>query len=168
MKKLLNNPWFIVGLSACAFVLLGLNILSALDEDVEYTQDVDEYDWLDGNSLNAQPIAGESQLTAVITEGLYWNTSPKRDPFGPSADLDKRDVSYFQNKVIFETGDNKLMKPVLSALIAGENSRFAMINGGVVQEGDYVAGFLVQQIDRGGVWLQARNGGYRLRLNQGI
>lgn len=152
MKKLFNSQWFIITLSLFAVAMLIRSITMPFLDKPQYSDDV-PYDPWDETILKNENTIENIELNQVLSDRILWETQPDRDPFSRTIKIDNDDVRTVQNQVHAEMDDIFDGRPVLSALIAGEQSKFAIINGILVEEGDYVESLKVRKIAKNGVWL---------------
>jgi hypothetical protein len=148
-KNLLNNPWVIATLCLVAGGMVYMNVAPPMFSDAAQLADanVDTEDWL---VVEEQIQGTRYKLRAVDAIELTWNASPQRDPFTfagtPAAAATIPDTA--------ETTQKAPSQPRLTALVAGTDSRLAVVDGRIVAEGDSVSGHRVRQITPQGVLLE--------------
>ena len=150
LKKLFNNPWFVAGIGACALIYLGIAVVAPLvmddpvdyadDEALAYVEGDDEfYDetvledlYLDeaGPEAEAESEAGQGGSR----ENIAWLYDIDRDPFAGTF-LDRQTI-------------DAVDLPRIGALFVGEDIRAAVVNDRLVREGDTIAQFYVDAIDK--------------------
>ena len=153
MKNLLNNHWLIVALAIVAVLMLVRSIIQPFSSESGFEDTTDAYDWLDNTDAEDQAGIKSVPLQAVSTSNIFWNTHPERDPFSPDRLINSHDVRAIQYQAEANSGDIGNRQPVLSALVAGQFSKFAIIDGKIMQEGESAGEFRVGRIARDGVWL---------------
>ncbi len=166
MKALFNNAWFIIGLGVFGLIFSARSLLAPLIGSGENFDDVDVTDWQSEPSVTEESIIGNTALVAVDTSQLFWNPHPRRDPFSPNIYIKKQELSQLKGQANTKLGDISFRRPELSAVVAGETSRFAVLDGQIVKEGDYISGYQIKGILRDGVWIQNAQGAYKLGLSE--
>lgn len=164
MKNLLNNRWFIVIISIGAILLLAHSLILPFIDKPVYTDEAEVDDWMGSGQTTASDTSSSGSLKAVSTGKLLWNNRPQKDPFNTYSSLNRQDLQTMQNQANAVTDDISYTQPVLDALVAGKISRFAVVNGTIVEEGDQITGFKIHRIEQDGVWLQSGNGLQKLTL----
>lgn len=148
MKKLLNNPWAVAVLVLAAGLFAARNLVLP-NTSVMVEEDDDTWEEIDGASAEQQLI-GIEQLSFVNSEDIFWKEVPKRDPFSPHIRLKNALAAVVERQVIGKSAD-LVRRPRLSALIAGERSNFAVLDGQIVGRGDTISGYYVLGISSRGV-----------------
>ena len=149
MKQLLNSAWGIAGLCAIGIALVAWRIVVPLvgttDEGFDAALVSVEDDWLDAD-ISIEAV--RHTLTAVDATALTWESTPFRDPFTPGRVISDTDLAGV--KVERPVSARRL---TLDALVAGSQSKFAVIDGEVVVKGDRVSDYLITDITARGVRL---------------
>lgn len=164
MQNLLNNRWLIIALALLAVLMLVRSIMLSLNTGPVLDDYTDTYDWLENSGSGETVVTKPATLQTATTGDIFWNTHPRRDPFSPNRLIHSRDVRTIQYQAKTKSGDISDRQPVLSALVAGQMSRFAIIDGKIVEEGDSIGKFKVGQIARDGVWLHTQGRSFKLNL----
>lgn len=166
MKNLLNNRWFIIAMTIAAALLLARSIILPFVSKPTFTNDTTVDDWMDASLPTENNSSHERSLKPASTDKLVWNNHPRRDPFSPHITIGHQDLLMIRNQANAITDDISYTQPALSALVAGKISKYAVINGTIVQEGDSIAGFKIHRIEPDGVWLLSGNGLQKLVLSK--
>ncbi len=162
MRKLLNNPWVVLGLCSVAVLIL---YFSADEIDVQP---------LSAPSARAPrpllvpkvDLASVEHVTIDLTK-LDWPATISRDPFRPLSH-GRSDASLFEDND-GETISDMVQLPVLqlSAVALKPAPKVAMINRKIVVEGDAIEGLRVTRIESDGVWLKGPAGPHRIGFEKG-
>ncbi|MEM7284004.1 MAG: hypothetical protein AAF438_20545 [Pseudomonadota bacterium] len=165
MKKLLNNPWFVAGLALVAILFASRNLVFGIfaDDDQPFDdEDSDAWEELDDATAGEQLI-GIEHLSSVDVESVVWLYTPARDPFSPYQTFSPDSLPTSQDfSVVADQG----IRPRLSALVVGERSSFAVLDGKIVRSGEFHGGYWIQQIHRNGVELLADGVSLSIRANE--
>jgi hypothetical protein len=168
MKNLLNNRWIIIGLSVTALFMLVRSITQPFLDKPEFSDDIGSYDWLDDTSTASKSVSRSTALKSISNSTIFWNTHPRRDPFSQHVLINSHDVLAIQSQAQAKLGDIRDRQLILSALVAGPVSKYAVINGRIIQEGDRIGDYRVSQIVHDGVWLNSGANRYKLNLKDKI
>ena len=162
--KILNNRWSIVLLSFFAIAMIVRSLMPYFSASQTLTEEIDEYDWFGDSEIQQESVVSVSRLESVVTEALFWNTEPKRDPFGDKTLFSSGDARLIQGQANAKTGDISKAELELSALVSGEISKIAVINGEIVREGDWIQLQRVNRIDKDSVLMSDGKRSYTLHL----
>ncbi len=162
MRKLLNNPWVVLGLCSVAVVIL------------YFSADEIEVQPLSAPSARAPrpllvpkvDLASVEHVTIDLAK-LDWPTTIIRDPFAPATQshggvlpLDRNDGLPILDMV---------QPPPLQlrAVAMKPAPKVAMINRQIVSEGDEIEGLRVTRIESDGVWLKGPAGSHHIGFEKG-
>ncbi|MBX2839810.1 MAG: hypothetical protein KTR35_23335 [Gammaproteobacteria bacterium] len=159
MKKLFNNPKFVIGLSIAAFCYLAYSIVmpflssNAVEHsDDEFAQSIDIIDSVQ-NDINS--TVDLSTYRRVDREKIDWLNQPDRDPFNTEVVLVEESTS--SSTVVDKPTTNRsgtasiekdIPLPKLSALFHRPNQSLAVLDGLLLKAGGSVSGFKVKSIDK--------------------
>ncbi len=158
MKRIPGKQIVVAALVVAALYTVGSNVLLPLLAANDIIED-DVIDMLDDDMLEQNAVASHA-LHAIDTNQLFWNVKPARDPY--SNRLEKK----MMKKRHAKNSDTRTM-PVLSGLVAGEQSRLVVLNGHVVGVGQSVAGYRVTDISPDGVQIMRDQVRSRLMFGSG-
>ena len=176
MSRILKSNWGVAALVCAALYVVTSNVVMPLLASEEIQDDIPFLDETDEAVDESGDIVS---LKSVNTSLLYWNDKPQRDPFGQkihiaSAELtevkklrDQRGASENVVKTGSKPASGKVQKqneiifkplPVISGFVAGENSRYAVLNNQIMGEGESIDDYLIVAITQQGVDLRHPDG----------
>ncbi len=164
MSKLLNNKWVILGLAIVALAIIYNRVVKPLQQyteetpDEQYSTDIDSI-LSDDDGVQRDTVEQELQLVTaqfdlkrIDTGSIRWNESPDRDPFSPRARLQNEEIQAIQSKAeaspvaVEGAFKRRLTRHNLSAIVNSSQKSFAVIDGKIVQGGDRVGGYQINEI----------------------
>ncbi len=163
MKKLLNNPYAVVVLAIAAVMFVSRNVITNfLGEETEIVEDDDSWDEFSDANAEARLI-GIEQLSSVDSAAVVWLSTPRRDPFSPFQTFSGTEQIASQG--FYEMADSP-RRPRLSALVVGERTNFAVLDGRIVRAGESIGGFWIEKISAAGVDVMADGQRFRIKPNE--
>jgi type II secretory pathway component PulC len=169
MRKLLDNPYVVGLLVLVALIIVFKKPVLGLFEKVKQTQAV----------VPATPTNAIAKVTKTVTniiekpepvilpdqpievESIQWILQPARNPFQRVKPPDSGDSS--TNNAITEVPPDQPLE--LTGILFEKDKKLAVINNRVVQEGETIAGYKVESIERDYVILSGY--GVKRRVNFG-
>ncbi len=164
MQNLLNNRWLIVALTIAAVLMLARSLTHSLFSTPEFDDSADVYDWLENTEPVSSAINSGTVPQTTSTGNIFWNANPGRDPFSRYKTYATKDTRAIQHQAKVKSGDIRGRQPILSALVSGQISKYAIVDGKIVTEGDSVGKFRIIAIVNDGVWLQHKDQRIKLSL----
>ena len=177
MKKWLNNPYFIVVLVVFACAIIGRNFIGGLTATSDHEDSISENDWMmdeqtDDLHLDIPTTFTQSRaLVNVSAEDIFWNETHLRDPFEkyytpilqpePFQELPDENMIEVSATIKLEP---KVLMPKLMAIVAGGQTKMAVLDGTVVNEGSQYREFTVSRITPENVEIMDEQTSYRLTL----
>ena len=163
MKKLLNNPYAVVVLAILAVMFVSRNVITNfLGQEPQELEDDDSWDeFSDANA--EQRLIGIDQLSSVNSAAVVWLSNPRRDPFSPFQTF--TGTEQIESQDFREMADSP-RRPLLSALVVGERTNFAVMDGEIVRAGETINGFWVEKISAAGVDVRADGQRFRIKPNE--
>lgn len=181
MKKLFNSPYFIVALVCVAGYFIYTNAIAPMISDSNAVEE-NPPEFIESLDQQAEPSTIQHHqslaIRSVDIKSLYWNESPKRDPFKPKLKILKKDIAEAvkirkkidkkAKKIVKKTKlDLKKQKhhlkpeilPVLSGLVSGSSTRQAILDGKIVSEGQNIKQFRIVAIEKNGVLIKSNRRG---------
>lgn len=163
-KVSLSNRWVVASLLALASGLVYWNVAPYLfppgTDLTNYDLDIVD-DWMTETEREIDEVRFD--LRTVSASSITWDESPVRDPFKavPNQGIDT------VSKIVLATREENsaTTSPRLDALVAGTDSRLAVIDGQILGEGDRWAGYRVQSITAAGVVLKSSSENLVLTVN---
>lgn len=168
MRKLFDNPYIVGILVVAALVVLFKKPVLGLFEKVKQTQTAPATttnviakiaQTVTNIAKKPEPVILPDQKIEVSS--IQWILKPLRNPFQRTKPPET-DVSP-TNTVETEVSPDQPLE--LTAILFEKDQKFAVINNRVVQEGDTIAGYKVESIERDYVMLSGY--GVKRRLNFG-
>lgn len=136
-----------------AVYFLGSNIIMPMMSDDIQIADVP--DLLDDGTDSTSHHEVRS-LHSVDTSQLFWNDSPQRNPFVPQSRINSNALSGLAHlRGQRNTEIDNQHTPVISGLVAGIDSKFAVLDGHIVSVGERINEYKVVSINSKGVKLAA-------------
>lgn len=175
MRKLMNNPLFVGGLSVVALLFVFVQVVLPL-----WGQSADagpEFEPAAPSSLipeltqteqvqTVMTSEGEQAGTRLIKEMVGWGETYPRDPFQVASWTGSQEDRRTQQsrEPSLPKPDTDLDDLQLQAVSMEGETRVAVINREIVREGDHVEAFSVLRIQADGVWMQGPRGEERLEF----
>ncbi len=163
MRKLLNNPWVVLGLCSVALVIVYFSADTIAIQPAT-PQSVHSGDHSLISQLDSVPI----ESATIDSTSLGWPTTVLRDPFAPFS-LRRADAQPFNGERGQSMADDdpvidQLPPLQLTAVALNPVPKIAMINRKVVAEGDHIEGLRVTRIESDGVWINGPEGPHHLEF----
>ena len=156
MSRLFNSQAVILILVMFAMYIVYSNIVAPLMQEEEYA--AERPDMLGFEEEEEQVVDAESHaLSPVDTNDLFWDDSPSRDPFIFHAKLKQGSVrSARKLRDSHDGGVSVQGGPRMAGLVAGVDSKLAVVDGRIIEVGDRIGGHTVLDINTRGVLLVDR------------
>jgi hypothetical protein len=161
MEKLMKNKWVIIGLAAIAIYIVVQNIVIPLLPKKKIVGEVIDMPGME-NTSQTTSLANHA-IKATDIKSLFWIDIPQRNPFSSKLKVKTNEIRVLRENhqaIVSQeqktTADTEIVAkipviqsqpaPKLSGLIAGKQSKLAIVNQRILAEGDIVDGYEVIQI----------------------